>query len=174
MHLCEDALRSGDPHAPAWVENAGGRLLTAAQVATWCGRTDTTKIPVKPVIDLAQSLSTDGYAVPDRIAEQVRLRDTTCVHPWCQRPARSCDLDHISPYIPIDDGGPPGQTNTGNLAPLCRLHHRMKTHTGWTYTMIEPGTYLWQGPHGHTWLRDHTGTTDLTPATADPPHRRTS
>jgi hypothetical protein len=33
--------------------------------------------------------------------------------------------------------------------------------------MIEPGTYLWRSPRGHTWLRDDTGTTDLGPA--DPP-----
>jgi len=91
------------------------------------------------------------------------------VHPWCHRPARRCDLDHLDPYVDRDQGGPPGQTSTDNLAPLCRLHHRMKTHGGWTYTMVEPGVFLWTSPHGHTWLRDHTGTTDLTPPTVDPP-----
>jgi hypothetical protein len=49
----------------------------------------------------------------------------------------------------------------------------LKTHGGWTYTMVEPGTYLWHSPHGHTWLRDRAGTTDLSPPTvpspADPP-----
>ena len=28
--------------------------------------------------------------------------------------------------------------------------------------MIEPGTYLWTSPHGYQYLRDHTGTTDVT------------
>ena len=69
------------------------------------------------------------------------------------------------------EGGPPGQTSTDNLAPLCRLHHRMKTHGGWTYTTVEPGTYLWQSPHGHTWLRDPSGTTDLTAELVEPPER---
>jgi hypothetical protein len=50
----------------------------------------------------------------------------------------------------------------------------MKTHRGWTYTMLEPGVFLWSSPHGLTWLRDATGTTDLTPAPVDPPPRRTS
>jgi hypothetical protein len=54
----------------------------------------------------------------------------------------------------------------------------MKTHGGWTYSMVEPGTFLWRSPHGHTWLRDPDGTTDLTPPPveppADPPERRTS
>jgi len=38
--------------------------------------------------------------------------------------------------------------------------------------------FLWRSPHGHTYLRDHTGTTDLTPnpvdPPSDPPHRRAS
>jgi hypothetical protein len=169
VHLSEDALRTGDHDNTAWVENAGGQLLTADQVAEWCGRPDTTRVTVKPVIDLHDYLETDAYEVPVRIAEHVQLRDRTCVHPWCHRPARRCDTDHIDPYLDPADGGPPGQTNTENLAALCRLHHRMKTHAGWTYTMIEPGSYLWRSPHGHTYLRDHTGTTDLTPPPVEPP-----
>jgi hypothetical protein len=50
----------------------------------------------------------------------------------------------------------------------------MKTHGDWTYAMLVPGVFRWRGPHGHTWLRDLSGTTDLTPPPAEPPHRRTS
>jgi len=163
VHLSEDALRSGDRNAPAWVENAGGHLVTAGQVADWCGAsstTGTTKITVRPVIDLAATLHSTGYQPSPTLTEQVELRDRTCVFPWCQRPARSCDKDHI---VPWEDGGP---TTSTNLACLCRRHHRMKTHGGWTYTMLTPGSYLWHSPHGHTWHRDRTGTTDLSP---DPP-----
>jgi hypothetical protein len=171
VHLSEDALRSGDRDAVARVENAGGQLVTAGQVADWCGRDETTRVVVKPVIDLNQHHATDAYVVPARIAEQVELRDGTCVFPWCHRPARGCDKDHVIPYHP---DGPPGQTSTENLAPLCRLHHRVKTHGGWTYTVLEPGSYLWCSPHGYTWVRDAGGTTDLTPTPVDPPDRRTS
>jgi hypothetical protein len=178
VHLSEDALRSHDPNATAWLEQAGGQLLTTGQVAEWCGRPDTAKITVKPVLDLREVRAVDAYQVPEAIAEHIRLRDGTCVHPYCNRPARSCDLDHIDPYVDPADGGPPGQTSTLNLAPLCRLHHRMKTHGSWTYTMLEPGVFLWRSPHGHTWLRDASGTTDLTPDPVDPPteppERRTS
>jgi hypothetical protein len=45
----------------------------------------------------------------------------------------------------------------------------MKTHGGWTYSMLDLGEYLWRSPHGHTWHRDHTGTTDLTPPEPEPP-----
>jgi hypothetical protein len=178
VHLSQDAVRGHQPESPVWLENAGGQLLTATQVAEWCGLPETGKVTVKPVLDLNTRQAVDGYQPPDRIAEAVRLRDRTCVFPFCQRPARSCDLDHLDPYVPIEQGGPPGQTSTENLACLCRLHHRMKTHGGWTYTMVEPGVFLWRSSHGHTWLRDPAGTTDLTPPAvdppADPPERRTS
>ena len=83
--------------------------------------------------------------------------------PWCTRPARRlrpddhpCDRDHATPHA---QGG---ATCTCQLAPLCRRHHRLKTHGGWTYTILEPGTYLWSSPHRYQYLRDHTGTLDVT------------
>ncbi|MCW2787658.1 MAG: endonuclease, partial [Marmoricola sp.] len=79
---------------------------------------------------------------------------------FCTRPARACQMDHTQPY---DPNGPPGQTNTDNLACLCQHHHNLKTHTNWAYTMLEPGVYLWRSPHGYQYLRDHTGTRDVTP-----------
>src|SRR3954451_2928279 len=44
VHLCEDAIRTGDPDAPVQVENGAGDLLTARQVAEWCGRPDTAHV----------------------------------------------------------------------------------------------------------------------------------
>ncbi|MCW2787379.1 MAG: endonuclease [Marmoricola sp.] len=143
----------------AVIENTGPHLLTQAQIATWCGNPDV-KVIVKPVIDLNQPLSTAGYLVPERLKEHLNLRDRTCVFPHCNKPARACQEDHIKAY---DPHGPPNQTNTDNLASLCQHHHNLKTHHGWSYTMLEPGTFLWRSPHGYHYLRDHIGTTDLTP-----------
>jgi len=165
VHLSEAAITSGDPDAPVRVENGPGHLLTAGQVAEWCGRPDTANVIVKPVVDLNQPLRCNSYEPSPRLAEQVRLRDRTCIFPWCQRPARSCDLDHI---VAHSDGG---ETSSANLACLCRLHHRMKTHAGWSYAMVEPGVFLWRSPRGYSWLRDRTGTTDLTPPSVKPPER---
>ncbi len=135
--------------------------VTAETIRDWVGRPDL-QVTVKPVIDLAEHVSVEAYEVPDRIAEPVALRDVSCVFPWCTRPARKlrpdehpCDNDHPVPY---HQGGP---TCSCQIAPLCRRHHRLKTHGRWTYYVLEPGTYLWTSPHGYQYLRDHTGTLDV-------------
>ena len=125
-----------------------------------------------------------GYAIPDRIREQIILRDGTCVFPWCTRPARACDVDHVVPYdhdAESEGRAQPGPTQTSNLAALCRQHHRLKTHSAWRYRVTGPGEFEWTSPHGHTFRRDPSGTSPVHDAesteTAGPPgiprpHRR--
>ena len=61
--------------------------------------------------------------------------------------------------MPYHQGGP---TCLCQIAPLCRRHHRLKTHaSGWSSYVLEPGSYLWTSPHGYQFLRDHTGTLDI-------------
>ncbi|MDR7251674.1 hypothetical protein J2X46_000646 [Nocardioides sp. BE266] len=45
----------------------------------------------------------------------------------------------------------------------------MKTHSAWTYRMLEPGVFEWTSPHGHHFIRDRTGTRPLDPD--EPPAR---
>ena len=150
----------------------GQRLVLLDQVKDWCGDSRT-KVTIKPVIDLNADLATPAYEVPDRIREQVILRDRTCVFPWCTRPARRCDIDHVIPHDhdAEAEGRPqPGPTRTDNLAALCRSHHRLKTHTAWRYRMTEPGVFEWTSPHGHHYRRDRHGTTAIDQAEPpDPP-----
>lgn len=139
----------------------GQRLMLLEQVKTWCAQTHT-QVVIKPVIDSSAHIRVPGYAVPDRLREQVVLRDQTCVFPWCSHPARRCQMDHVIPYDPHHpDRG--GQTASDNIAALCTRHHRLKTHSGWRYRMTAPGVFTWTSPHGHLFHRDHTGTTALTP-----------
>jgi 5-methylcytosine-specific restriction endonuclease McrA len=116
-------------------------------------------VTVKPVLDITTMPAVDRHDPPPRMAEAVRLRDETCVYPRCSRPSTSCDLDHIGAYVPMDEGGPPGQTHPDNLAPLCRRHHRAKTHGDFAYRRLADGSYEWILPTG-------------TRVTSDPPHRR--
>ena len=149
VHLSRAALEGV---GTARLEN-GNQLITAGQVRDWCGTAG--KVIVKPVLDLEAHDPVDTDVVPDRHAEITAVRDRTCVFPWCTRPARRCDTDHT---IPAARGGP---TCPCNLAPLCRRHHRIKTHGGWTYTTLEPGHYLWTSKHGYSYLRDPDGTLDV-------------
>ena len=164
VHLSESALTGSDDVELARVE-ATRSFVTADQVRAWCAD-PSTRVTVRPVIDLAGQISLDAYEIPDRLAEQIRERDHTCVFPWCRRPARRCDLDHITPFT---EGGPPGQTSTGNLATLCRRHHRLKTFGGWTYQRTGTTSYEWTSPHGQHYRRDHTGTIPLDPPDAPEP-----
>jgi len=152
LHLSEQALTGGgvgrceNPRTP----------ITPDRIREWCGR-EGVQLTVKPVIDLQDHVHVSAYEVPDRLKEATGLRDLQCVFPWCTRPARGCDHDHV---IPHDQGG---STCSCNIAALCRHHHRLKTLTAWRYTMPEPSVYVWTSPHGYVFLRDHAGTVDVTP-----------
>ncbi len=104
------------------------------------------KITLRPVLDLNSDWAVDQHDPPAAMRETVVLRDAHCVFPGCRRDSRACDLDHITEYLPMEDGGPPGQTRPGNLAPLCRTHHRIKTHTAWHYKRLDDGSYTWTAP----------------------------
>ncbi|NPC98297.1 HNH endonuclease signature motif containing protein [Nocardioides sp. zg-DK7169] len=155
VHLSEAAL--GGKPGIARVEETRS-IVSTEQVRDWCG--PDTQVTLKPVIDLDAHHHTDAYAVPDRLSEQTRLSQPSCAFPWCERPARRCDTDHV---VAHGSGGP---TCSCNLAPLCRRHHRAKTHTGWTYDKTGPTTHLWRSPHGLHLVKERGATRLLT---AHPP-----
>ena len=155
VHLEQAAVLGAGAGGLARVQETPGPV-TAEQVREWCGRPDA-QITVQPVLDLAEHLHVNAYQASARLRLQTRLRDGTCVFAFCFRPAENCDCEH---RVPHEDDGP---TCSCNQAPCCRRHHRAKTTGGWTYVTVEPGVYLWQSPLGYQFLRDHTGTLDVTP-----------
>ena len=170
-HFAAETVAEQTVFGPTGRMEEGQRLVLLDQVTGWCGDSRT-KVTIKPVIDLNAELSTPAYEVPDRIRERVTLRDRTCVFPFCSRPARRCDVDHIVAYdhdAAAEDRSQPGPTTTSNLAALCRYHHRLKTHSAWHYQMIAFGVFEWTSPHGHRYRRDRTGTTRIDEP--DPPER---
>ncbi|MBZ5740625.1 HNH endonuclease signature motif containing protein [Nocardioides mangrovi] len=124
-------------------------IVAVEQVESWCRQAGTT-VTVRPVLDLNEELRTDAYAPTDRLREQVVLTNPTCILPGCRRPARRADLDHLLEH---ERGGPTGSVN---LAPECRGHHRIKTHTDWTVTRTGPATFAWTSPHGRVYTSDTT------------------
>jgi hypothetical protein len=169
VHLADAALHAaglapGALDRIAKIEN-GHHLALVDQIRAWCADSHT-RVTVKPIIDLHERIWVPGYDVPHRLREQVVLRDKTCVFPRCTRSARRCDIDHVIPYHPADPAAG-GQTASENLAPLCRRHHRLKTHGRWRYRMTSLGVFEWTSPHGHRFRRDHTGTSPI--SDPDPP-----
>jgi len=153
VHVTDTSLAGANPVA-RWDE--GRCPVTTAQVREWLQTRDTTII-VRPVIDLADHVPVDSYEIPDRHKTQVALRDHTCRFPHCTRPTTRCDLDHHRPHRA---GGP---TCPCNLVPLCRRHHRAKTHSAWRYDNPAPATYVWTSPAGFRFRVDHRGTHPIHP-----------
>ncbi|MFH1329946.1 MAG: DUF222 domain-containing protein [Actinomycetota bacterium] len=56
--------------------------------------------------------------VPAALRKALVLRDRTCAHPGCHRPAGWCDAHHIHHWARG------GSTTLANLRLLCRRHHR--------------------------------------------------
>ena len=186
LHLSEAALRGNEGPGTPEIDPDTGKLglhlarlenhhhtLTADTVREWLA-VPGTQITVKPVVDLHDQIAVDSYEIPDRISQRVKLKRPTCVFPHCTRTSARVDLDHIEKYVPPDQGGPPGQTSTQNLAPLCRRHHRAKTHpspvpssqagsttVAWDYDQLTPTTWLWTSPHDLRFLVHPDGTTEL-------------
>ena len=161
LHLHFDVTAGGI--APTGALENGQQLVLLEQIKAWLGDSHT-EIRVLPVLDLNTEIESAGYVPSPRLRRQVQLRDGTCVFPWCSRPARSCDVDHVVPYTPRSSGEQaPAQTRTSNLGALCRSHHRLKTHTGWRVESPANGVFVWSSPHGHRYLRDRGGTTRLEP-----------
>ena len=49
-------------------------------------------IAINELPDLAERIQVEAYEIPDRLRDQVKLRDATCVFPHCTRRAAHCDL----------------------------------------------------------------------------------
>ena len=85
-----------------------------------------------------------GYRPAPGLARWVRATHRHCRFPGCRRPATQCDLDHLVAY-------PAGGTCADNLAPLCRYHHRLKTHANWRVQALSGGHLRWTSPRGRTY-----------------------
>src|SRR5690606_13801464 len=143
LTMTDQGTDTGTDHG-ADIERLGP--ITLDRLSEWLTRPGgiaSTKINLRPVIDTNTDAAVDQHDPPEWMREAMILRDPTCVFPGCVNSARRADADHIVPYVPLDEGGPPGQTCLANLAPLCRSHHRLKTHRGWNYRRRADGTYAW-------------------------------
>jgi hypothetical protein len=89
---------------------------------------------------------TPGYRPSAALRHLVEIRQPTCSHPGCRRPAARCDVDHTVAYHLG------GRTCLCNLAPLCRRHHRVKQARGWALKQVSRGVLTWSTPAGRRYI----------------------
>ncbi|MDN5727731.1 MAG: HNH endonuclease, partial [Propionibacteriales bacterium] len=143
VHLHESALIPGggssDGGCSVGRVETTSHPVTANRIREWLGD-PAARIIITPVMHTGEQIHTDAYEIPDRLIRQIELTELTCVFPWCDKPATNCDKDH---QIPYHHGG---TTSSTNLAPLCRTHHLLKTHTRWRYQRLHPDQSDPDGP----------------------------
>jgi hypothetical protein len=88
----------------------------------------------------------EKYTPPQELVDYLLARDRICRFPGCRRTGQSTDIDHAQSW---ETGG---ETNPANLGLLCRRHHRMKTHGGWSLESNPDGSCLWKSPNGKTFF----------------------
>ena len=88
----------------------------------------------------------EKYTPPQELVDFLLARDRVCRFPGCRRIGQSSDIDHAQSW---EMGG---ETNPANLGLLCRRHHRMKTHGGWSLESNPDGSCLWKSPNGKTFF----------------------
>jgi hypothetical protein len=84
----------------------------------------------------------ESYEPPQALKDFLIARDRTCRFPGCRRSAALSDLDHAQSW---EEGG---STSAENLGALCRRHHRLKTHDGWSVISNPDGSCSWISPLG--------------------------
>ncbi|MDM7988929.1 HNH endonuclease signature motif containing protein [Arthrobacter sp. zg-Y877] len=83
--------------------------------------------------------------IPQALKRWLQARDGTCRFPGCGVAAANCEIDHTVPWA---EGG---STGHGNLAHLCRKHHRLKTVGLWKARQPAPGLIEWTSPMGRVY-----------------------
>ncbi|MCX5044399.1 HNH endonuclease [Aldersonia sp. NBC_00410] len=87
------------------------------------------------------------YRPSTATADLVRAAFPTCTFPGCTVSSRRCEVDH---QVPFDHDNPArgGWTIAGNLQPLCKRHHQLKTRRWWSCTNLGGGAVLWRSHSG--------------------------
>jgi len=137
VHTGADTIQS------ALAEMEGGSVVPMSQLLPWLDDADIVRVRHDPGGPLTLSYAMRLREVTIRCLEEtlegakdrkecnptdrtftgatrraIEIRDRQCSHPYCDRPARYCQIDHIKPY---SQGGLTTQAN-GRL--LCPRHNR--------------------------------------------------
>ncbi len=161
----DEPVRPPHPRRPRRARPAGDRCgpieklgaATTQLLADWLARYAATggKVTLRPVIDLDPDDPDAARPQSTRTTRPVRCASLRAA----RRPLRLPRLPHATPGAATSTTSPP--TSRWQTAdhparptpeisrPLCRHHHRLKTHTAWDYKHSTTARYLWTAPTGH-------------------------
>lgn len=95
---------------------ASGTVVTPGSLLRWLGNAWVERV----VFDSPSRVIDVGVArrlFDGATRRAVQVRDQECFHPFCDRPAEQCQIDHVEPYA----AG--GRTVTANGRPACTFHN---------------------------------------------------
>ena len=99
-------------------ELAQGMAITPGSLVPWLDRADFERAVFEPPDRVQVSATARLFTGATR--RGIQLRDRECTHPYCDRPAVDCQVDHIQPF------GQDGPTTFENGRLLCGYHNRLR------------------------------------------------
>ncbi|WP_181276357.1 HNH endonuclease signature motif containing protein [Brevibacterium oceani] len=137
---------TGDSNLPGTF--AGGSPVPAEVARTIAGRSKTIqRILTDPATGTPIDAKATSYTVPKDLRKTLIEQWTVCTVPGCSRRAEKSEMDHVKPFFHLDPlkGG---LTRFGNIHPLCKRHHALKTAGRYGVTMPKSGVLDYEFRHG--------------------------
>jgi hypothetical protein len=143
----------------------GDELVPAAEIRDLLAADITLRrLVTDPLTGHLLDVAPRHYLPSQRLRDFITTRDVRCRQPGCTTRATRTDLDHATPF---DRGG---DTVRANMGALCRRHHLLKTHEGYTITdSHDNGTCTIHTPTGMTYQHEPVPILPDTPDIEDPP-----
>ncbi|UVI36709.1 HNH endonuclease signature motif containing protein [Brevibacterium spongiae] len=137
---------TGDSDLPGTFSD--GSPMPAEVARTIAGRSKTIqRILTDPATGTPIDAKATSYQIPNDLRRTLVEQWTVCSVPGCQRKAEKSEIDHVVPFFHLNPlkGG---LTRFGNLHPLCKKHHALKTAGRYGVTMPKSGEVDFEFRHG--------------------------
>ncbi|HEX3900919.1 MAG TPA: DUF222 domain-containing protein [Mycobacteriales bacterium] len=117
---------------------------TARQIAT---DSMLRRLVFDPLTGDTLDLGLRSYRPSAALRRLIEATYPTCGMPGCSRPSIDCEIDHRN------ERRDRGRTDRCNLAPLCKMHHQMKTKGRWKVDQNPDGSETWTSYVGRTYTK---------------------
>lgn len=137
---------TGDSELPGTF--ADGSPMPAEVARMIAGRSKSIqRILTDPATGTPLDAKATSYQVPNDLRRTLVEQWTVCTVPGCSRRAEKAEIDHVIPFFHLNPSRG-GLTRFGNLHPLCKKHHALKTAGRYGVTMPKSGEVDYKFRHG--------------------------